>query len=252
MDTSFLSEIGLTPGEIKTYIALLKIGTSSTGPLAHESQVSRSKLYDILDKLEKKGMASHVEQNGVACYQAVEPAKIKTYLLEKEKQIKDMKIKLESYIPQLEKLQKTGKVQSVNVYQGFKGLITVHEHTYLKLKKGEEYLYLGIPRYQPEAHHLYWQRDHKRRIKTGIKCRMLFNQDTPLEVLKNRNSYKGCSSRYMPFGIKTPSYMLIYRDTTVIVVPSESPLCIEIISQEITDSYKAYFEEFWKIAKNDP
>jgi len=31
MDTKILEEIGLTPGEIKTYLALLKLGSSSTG-----------------------------------------------------------------------------------------------------------------------------------------------------------------------------------------------------------------------------
>ena len=250
MDTSFLQEIGLTPGEIKTYLALLKLGSCSTGPLSKESQVSRSKVYDILDKLEKKGMAAHVEEKGITRFQAIEPSKIREYLKEKESLLKATAAKFDSYLPQLEALQKTSKTQTVNVYQGLKGLMTVHEHTYLKLKKGEEFVYLGIPKYQPEAHHLYWQRDHLRRIKSGIICRLLFNRDTPPEILKNRNGYKGCDARYMPSEIKTPAYMLIYKDTTVIVVPREdNSLAIEIISQAIADSYMAYFAEYWKQAE---
>ena len=249
METSFLTEIGLTPGEIKSYLALLKLGSSSTGPLSKEAQVSRSKLYDILDKLEKKGMVSHIEQNGVIKFQAVEPSKIKTYLKEKENKLKEIETKFEEYLPQLEALKKSGKAQTVTVYQGVNGLITIHEHTYLKLAKGEEYVYMGIPKFQPETHHMYWQRDHTRRIKTGIKCRLLFNRDTPSEILKNRNSYRGCDARYMPSDIKTPAYMLIYKDTTVIVVPSNNPLCIEIINQDVADSYMAYFETLWKLAK---
>ena len=61
MDARILEEIGLTAGERKTYLALLKLGLSSTGPIAKLAQVSRSKLYSILDKLEKKGLASHIE-----------------------------------------------------------------------------------------------------------------------------------------------------------------------------------------------
>src|SRR3990167_5476847 len=98
MDTSFLTEIGLTPGEIKSYLALLKLGSSSTGPLSKESKVSRSKLYDILDKLEKKGLVSNIEENGVIYFQAVEPAKIKTYLKEKEDKIKEMASQFDSYL----------------------------------------------------------------------------------------------------------------------------------------------------------
>ena len=249
MDTNLLLELGLTAGEIKTYLALLKLGSASTGPIAKESQVSRSKLYLILDKLEKKGLASHNEKNGIIYFQASEPSKIKDYINEKEKSIEKLKYEFNKFLPELEKYQEPGRVQRVKVYQGVKGLITAHEHTYLKLKKGDEYYYLGIPEYQPETHHLYWQRDHIRRSKAGIKCKLLFNQSTAKETIKNRNKYKLCEARYMSTDINTPSYFLIYKDTVMIAIPSENPLVIEINSQEVADSFMAYFNEFWKKSK---
>ena len=251
METKILEEIGLTSGEIKTYIALLKLGSSSTGPLAKESQVSRSKLYFILDKLEKKGLVSHNEKNGISYFQAAEPSKIKDYISEKEKSLSSLKRDFEKFLPQLEILQEnTGKVQKVRVYQGIKGLITAHEHTYLKLNEGDEYYYLGIPENQPEEHHLYWQKDHLKRIEKGIKCKLLFNKSTPKEILRNRNKYKLCDARYMPTNIRTPAYFLIYTDTTMIAISSENPLVLEIISQEVADSFMSYFNEFWKRSKH--
>jgi sugar-specific transcriptional regulator TrmB len=250
MDTKILAAIGLTPGEIKTYLALLKLGSSSTGPIAKESQVSRSKLYSILDKLEKKGLVSHVEKKGVTYFQAVEPKKIKDYLQEKEMTLKKLERDFENFLPQLEAFHKeAARVQKVSVYQGLKGLITAHEHLYLKLKSGEEYYYLGIPKDQPEPHHLYWQRDHIRRAKAGIKCQLLFNEDTSRKILNNRNSYNGCEARYMPVGVKTPSYFAIFKDTVIITIASINPIAIEIISQEVADSFMAYFEEFWKLSE---
>ena len=247
MDTTLLDNLGLTKGEVKTYLALIRLGSGSTGPIAKESQVSRSKLYSILDKLEKKGLASHVEENGVTYFRATEPSKIKDYIKEKEDRLKKLEQDFDTFLPQLESFHNdTAKVQNVTVYQGLKGLITCHEHTYLKLKSGEEYYYLGIPKDQPATHHLYWQRDHVRRSKGGIHCKLLFNCDTSREVLKDRNSYKGCEARYMPFGIKTPSYFLIYKDTVMISIPSDNPITIEIVSQEVADSFKAYFNEFWQ------
>jgi len=250
MDTKLLEELGLTPGEIKTYLALLKLGSSSTGPLAKESGVSRSKLYSILDKLEKKGLAGHVKKKGVIYFQAVEPSKIKDYIKQREKELNLLEEQFEQFLPQLQAYQEeAGKVQQVTVYQGLKGLSTAHEHTYLKLKSGEEYYYLGIPKNQPVEHHLYWQRDHLRRAKAGIKCKLLFNKDTDQKILENRNSYRGCSARYMPADIKTPAYFLIYKDTVMIAMPSKNPIAIEIISQEVAESFKAYFDEFWKQSK---
>ncbi len=96
---------------------------------------------------------------------------------------------------------------------------------------------------------MYWQKDHLRRAKAGIRCKLLFNQDTPIEILKNRDKYRFCEARYLPGDIKTPSYFLIYKDTVAITIPSENPISIEIISQEIADSFKAYFDEFWRKSK---
>ena len=144
MNTKILEEIGLTPGEIKVYLALLKIGSSSVGPIVHEAQVSRSKIYVLLDKLEKKGLASHVEKNGVIYFQATDPKRVRDYLQQKEKTLKDIQNDFETYLPQLEAYQKeAGREEKVRVYQGFKGLATAHEHTYDKLKRGEEYYYSG-------------------------------------------------------------------------------------------------------------
>ena len=51
MDETLLEKLGLTKGEIKVYLALNKLGESSIGPIGKESKVSKSKMYDILDKL---------------------------------------------------------------------------------------------------------------------------------------------------------------------------------------------------------
>lgn len=250
MNTKLLTEIGLTSGEIKTYLALLHIGKSSTGFIAKESQVSRSKLYSILDKLEKKGLVSHVEENGVMYFIASEPAKIKDFIKIKEEKIKQLKDEFNNFLPELESYnQDNQKVQKVSFYQGLKGLTTAHEHLYQKLKKGETYYYLGIPANQPETHLLYWQRDHVRRIKEGIKCQLLFNKDVSLKLVKNRDKYKDCDARYMNSKIKTPSYFLIYADTVMIAIASKNPIAIEIISEEIVNSFKEYFKEFWKLSK---
>ena len=78
---------------------------------------------------------------------------------------------------------------------------------------------------------------------------MLFNTDTDTNVLKDRNSYQGCDSRYMPIDIKTPALFTSYEDTTLILLQAPEALVIEIISQQIADSFRSYFDEFWKKTK---
>lgn len=245
MDTTSLKEAGLTEGEIKVYISLLGLGSSTTGPIIQKSSIARSIIYQILEKLAHKGLVSHITKEKTKYFQAAEPNKILEYIDERESKLKDNKRKVAELLPELLLKQKMSKKSETNMYFGFKGIRTLHEHIYSKLKKGEEYYSFGIPAYQPEEQHLYWQKDHLRRIKTGIKCKLLFNFDTESKVIENRNSYKGCEAKLMKTNIKTPGYFMIFKDTTGIILQHPTSIAIEIINQEIADSFKAYFDGLW-------
>lgn len=249
MDISALQEAGLTEGESKVYLALLDLGPSTTGPIIEQSGVAKSIVYQLLEKLIKKGLVSYITKEKTKHYQASDPHKIIEYMEENEKRLKENKNKIETLIPTLLAKQNQNKEQTAKIYEGFNGMITVHEHIYQKLSKGEEFFYLGIQPEQPEHFHAYWQRDHLRRAKAGIYCNLLFHPDTDAKILKNRNSYKLCDARYMPININTPAWIMGYKDVTVIGFPSSNPITLEIVSKEIADSFKAYFEEFWKKSK---
>jgi len=250
MNKQIFKNIGLTEGEIKVYLALLKLGSSTSGPLTDKSGVSRSKIYNILERLIQKGLVSYIIKEKTRHYQAEDPSKIQEYLKIKEKELKESKEEIGKLIPELQTIREGAeKPSEAQIFKGFKGIQTVHEHMYKKLKKGDSFFYLGIPAYQKEEHNIYWQRDHKRREKAGIISRALFNQDTPKKDLKNRNRYKHSEARYMPFPIKTPAWIMGYNEVTVIGLQSEEGMAIEIINGNIADSFKEYFETFWKLSK---
>ena len=249
MDHSILKEAGLTEGEIKVYLALLDLGSSTTGPIIEKSGVARSIVYQILGKLIQKGLVSYIIKEKTKYFQAAEPNKILDYIDEREKKLKKNRKKIENILPELLLKQKSSKESEARIFEGFKGMITVHEHTYQKLKKGEEYFYMGIVPEQPKHFHAYWQRDHIRRAKLGIKCKLLFHPKTDKKILINRNSYKGCDARYMPVEINTPAWFTGYKDVAVIGIPSSKPITLEIVNKEVADSFQAYFDEFWKRSK---
>jgi len=249
MDTGMLRQAGLTEGESKVYLALLEIGPSTTGPIVEKSGVSRSIIYQLLDRLAQKGLVSHIVKERTRYFQAAEPSRIQEYIDGEEKKFQENKRKMDDLLPKLYALQSSAKESEAKVYMGFKGMITAHEHTYQKLKRGEEYYYMGIPAQQEEHFHAYWLRDHAKRAKLGIKTRILFHKDTEMKVLRGRNHHKGCDARYMPSDIDTPAWFMGYKNVAVIGLQSKVPITIEITNQEIADSFKAYFEEFWKRAK---
>ena len=248
MEYESLKEAGLTEGEVKVYVALLKIGSQTSGKIVEESGVSKSIIYHILKKLIDKGLVSYIIKDKTKHFQADDPTHLKDYLEEREKDLEKTKKDVDNILPKLLSLKQVTKESTAQIYEGFKGIQTAHEHTYSKLKKGEEYFYLGIFPEQQEKYHLYWERDHRKRAKAGINCKLLFNQRTDPKILKNRNKFKGCDARYMPMDIKTPAWFMGYKDTVVIGL-QETEFAIEIVNQKIADSFKAYFDYLWKIVK---
>lgn len=249
MEESCLREAGLTDGEIRVYLSLLKLGSVTTGAIIEHSKISRSIVYQILDKLIEKGLVSYIIKNKTKYFQASQPNRILEYIEEREEKIKKNKREIEKIIPELIMKQKSFKKSEVNLYFGLKGIRTAYEHIYLKLKRGGEFYFLGIPPTEPVEQDIYWEKDHKKRIKVGIKCKLLFSQGTSKEVIKDRNKYKWCEAKIMPIAIKTPAMFMTYKDTTVIILQEPSAIAVEIINQEITDSFQAYFNEYWKKAK---
>lgn len=249
MDVSSLREAGLTEGETKVYLSLLELGPSTTGPIIEKSGIARSIIYQILEKLMQKGLVSYVVKEKTKYFQAAEPYRILDYLENEEKKAAENRKAVEKLLPGLLSLRKSAEKTEVGVYKGFKGTMTVHEHTYERLRKGEEYYYMGVAAYQPPEQHAYWMKDHMRRAKAGIRTRILFDQKTDRKILGNRNSYPLCDARYMPVEMNTPAWFMGYKNVVAISIPSTKPITIEIINQEIADSFRAYFEEFWKRSK---
>ncbi len=246
MNIEILREAGLTDGEIKVYLALLELGSSTSGPIVRKSKVAKSIVYPILEKLINKGLVSYIIKQKTKYFQAAQPQKILEYIDERELKLKKNKKQVEKLIPELLLKQSLAPKSEAKIYFGFKGIRTAHEHYLHKLKKGEEYYALGVPAFQPEEQHLYWQRDHVARVKKGIKCKLMFNKDTDPKILKNRNSYKGAEARYMPTDIKTPALFVMFKDTVIILLQSHDAIAVEIVNQEIADSFKAYFDEYWE------
>lgn len=250
MDISPLKEAGLTEGEIRVYLALLELGSSTIGPILEISGITKSIIYRILEKLIRKGLVSYITKEKTKHYQAAQPNKLLDYVETREEQLKKNKSRIQEIIPQLILKQKLARKSGANIYEGFKGLMTAYENRYEKLKHGDEVVLYGLPAEQPGFHHAYWKKNHLRLVKMDIKCRMLYNSEVDYSILQDRNNYKGCEVRRMPLKMETPSWVMIYKDVTLIAIPQgDMPFAFEIISQQVADSFKNYFEWFWKQSK---
>lgn len=253
-----IQQAGLTEGEAKVYLALLKLGSSTSGPIIEGSGVANSIVYRILNNLIDKGLVSYITKEKTKYFKAANPQKILDYMDNKKELIEENKKSIEKILPAL-LLKNKDSETDVQIFEGFNGFITAWEMCYSKLKTEDEYHSWGVYPFQEERYHLYWQRDHEKRKKFGFKGKILFNRATPKETLKNRNSYWGCEARFMPNDLKTPAWFMVYKDVTLIALQtrkfeedgtlSQKPLAIVITNKEIAETFETYFKDLWGRSK---
>jgi sugar-specific transcriptional regulator TrmB len=247
MDAKLLQEIGLTEGETKVYLALLRLGESKTGPLAKEAKVSSSKVYKVLDRLMDKGLAGHSIKGKIKYFTAVEPKRILEYMEKKEEEMKEKRSVVEKLIPQLELEQKMAKKPEAVVYDGFKAVTNMIKNIIDEIGKGGEYCVLGATYGDTPGLRPFFYNHHTKRAKKSIKVKMLANFETKGNL--EESTMKNAEIRYLPKQFVSNMTTYFYNKKILIVLWTRSPTAFVMESEEAVKSFKAYFDSFWAIAK---
>lgn len=150
MNIETIQQAGLTQGEAKVYMALLKLGSSTSGPIVKESGVANSIIYRILDSLTEKGLASYIIKEKTKYFKAADPQKIINFIEEKKEKLEENKKSIEKILPQLLAMSQQPDETNVQIFEGFNGFITAWEICHSKLKKGDEYHSWGVYPIQEE------------------------------------------------------------------------------------------------------
>jgi len=249
MNLDILESIGLTKSEIKVYQALLKLGSSTAGPIISKAKIASSKIYELLDKLIEKGLVTNYIQENVNYFKAVNPERLLDYLKSKEDELKEKEKELNKLMPKLQQVFSEHLEETeVEVFRGYKGITTAFKEMINELEKGEEFLVIGGGD-NPSTNNrtkLFFENLHRKRSEKGITLRIIFSE-ARRKSLKNMALFPHTNPRYSPYG--TPSTINIYKDTTILLTMSPIPAAIRIKDKNITESYRIYFEKMWKESK---
>ncbi len=247
MNERLLEEIGLTKGEIKVYLTLLKIGETTTGRIIEGAQISSGKIYEILDKLIKKGLASYIIKEKTKYFSSASPNRILDYIHEKEKELNQKEQELLKELPSLLVIEKTRKKEyETTLFKGFKGIQTAIFESLEDLTPKDEVLAMGIRSSKEERFNLLWQRWHIKRINKKIACKMIFS-DRNTDYFRAFKKMKVTEVKVLQ-GI-TPSAIDVMKDRVLIFTYREEPSCLSIKNPEIAQSFRTLFENLWRIAK---
>ena len=248
MEFGVLKSIGLSDGEIRAYIALLELGKCTAGKIITQSGISPSKIYDVLNRLIEKGLASYIIEGKIRHFKAAPPNEVFSYIQKKEKELELHKSEFKKILPQLTLKQKAEpKKFNAEIFEGMGGLITVFDMSFEEAKRGDTVYAFGYPAYASTLFDDYWREYYKKCDKKGLVRKVIYDYDA--WFLKKRTGRKMSYYRHMPKGIITPSWVLIFNDkvATVIVTP-EQKVCFLVQNKEVANSYVQYFNLLWKNA----
>lgn len=234
MDERILETAGLSKGEIRVYLALLKSGASVVSKIAQETGLHRTNIYDILEKLREKGLASYVIRENRKYYSGSDPDKLLDYIKEREEEVRSILPELKGFtaLPRSESL--------VEIYKGKEGLKTVLRDI---LKEGKDYLVLEEKGHIQKVLPHFYPQFNKQMNKAGIRVKVLTKD---VGKIARRSLMK---IRSLPGFLTFPSATVIYGDKVAIFVWDEPYHAIMIKSRQVAESYKNFFNALWNIAK---
>lgn len=239
MDITQLSKIGLTQGEIKVYLALIKHGARSKSPLASKADISSSKVYEITEKLIKKGLVNSFIKNNVTYYNASDSIFLEKYIEEKEKELQQEKKIVKELLPKLRTLKlKSEEETRFELQEGWEGIQNALMDGLESAPENSTVYGIGIqfPRTS------FINKFHRERLKKKIKLKIIL-----AEPIDKDQNYKNVNIKFIP-GISNVG-MGIYPDRVLIQALDNPPLNLVMKHPRIVQSFKKIYDILWKQAK---
>lgn len=238
MNEEILEEAGLTISEAKIYLSLLENGASRAGEISRLTGIHRRSVYDALERLIEKGLASYIKTNNRKYYEAVNPERLLELIKEKEDNIKKL-------LPELMLLRKlSDEKKEVLFFRGKQAIKTVFDD---QIKEAKEVLIFGDAVNVNEIVKYYFPHFDNERVEKNIKVRMLFDQSAKKEPYLK--TIPLAEIRFVKKGNKSPVSTNIYGDKISIIIWDETPKAILIAEPALANSFRSYFEFIWRAAQ---
>lgn len=252
MLTQVLAGLDVTPEESELYGLLLTTGPLPAGKLATRLGCPRSSLYNLLAKLQEKGLLSESIQQGVKIFAAQDPT---TVLALFQRKIDELKIAQTSYkkmVPTLLAQRPAVFAPRFQVYEGNEGLKSVLQDMLLYSDQSTASLWpirsmieiLGAP---------FFRYLNKERIRNRLFTRAIWPANQVLDI--GEHPYLGSGPefhreiRVAPAGINFSMGYWIYADKVAFLASRRESFGFILQSRELVELQLVQFDVLWTASK---
>lgn len=243
-----LKQVGFSEKEAKVYLASLALGKDTAFHIAKKAGLKRPTVYLILEELVQKGFISLTKTKKAKLYGSTHPKKILTSIQSKERKFREGLVELESLYN-----AKLGKPR-METFEGIRSVESLYDEItdYARLK-GKEVLAFGTVAFLRTIHkqsYDYWlsaignKRCHIREILNADKENQPYIH-TVKKIGNPHHKIRLITENFQVF----KNDNLIYENKVALFSSQRDFFVIVIESQDLVDSFKAFFELAWKTAK---
>ena len=227
-----IENFGLEEKEAKVYLALLGLGEATATAIAEKTNLDRTLMYQVTNKLIERGIVSYIVKNNVRYFSAIEPEVLIKSLKKRENELRKV-------LPELNSIKNSIKQKTkVEIYQGKEGTNTILREI---IREEKDYFILGgateaCAIFELENIH-FVQEAEKLKIKGKILAR------------KNDNFFTGrnADSRFIPDELISSTTMMLWGNKTAVFIWTEPYNVIVIDNNEITQGNLATFNYLWNL-----
>ncbi|MBI4713848.1 hypothetical protein HY771_01545 [Candidatus Uhrbacteria bacterium] len=238
-----LGAYGLDDKEVKVYLAGLELGTSTVLGLSRRTELPRTTLYPILERLVRHEVFRLGKDKKTTVYIAEPPDNLEMVMRERGKLFSKT-------MPLLQMLKDTVEEgPGVTIYEGTDGFKRMWKQLFQSGVKEYRLITTGVGLLDYVKEHYIVSRVIAERIKRGIKSRQLIplSRDAKKIVQKDKEELR--ESRFLPEGIVLPATIIAFAGNVAFITTRKENTMIILASGDIARSYETLFDLIWDKAE---
>ena len=252
-----LKDFGLNSYESKLWVALLSRGVSTAGELSDISNVPRSRAYDVLESLEKKGFII-VKVGKPIKYLAVPPAevieRVKKHVVEEAEEKSNILSQLRDsdVLGELNTLHTEGikLVDPTDRSGAFRGRDKAYDHLASMIKRAKKSITIMTSKEGIERKHEMLGNHLKRAAKAGVDVKVSIPVSVNKELMDELNfakvrQHKNENARFCIVDGKELMLFLTYDKN----IHKSYDCAVWIEAPYFVDYFNTLFEKEWKVGK---
>lgn len=242
-----LLELGFSPHDVEVYLALVKKGPCTAGPLISETKLHRNIVYTSLDHLAGRKLIWEKIVSGRKYFSIAAPIALEQEFARKARIAKEA-------VGQIREL--TGReIPEITVHQGNEEYLSLLTTVITQLPKGSTKYVLGTGGEEFMKYTMLpiWKKYHEVARTRKIKIKMIgyeHQRNAIFPHIKKEGMYE---VRFLPSSIENPAgvhvYPAVFTVLNIMYSDKDTPVtAMKVVNRNLSVGYLNLFNNLWKIA----